>query len=104
MGWDAVYENGILRPLEPLPFTESQRVRIIVSDVSQDTGIDQESIEAAQAHSCDRGDSSLYCEGSWKYVGRCDSGARRVLVVEFLCGYKCTGEVLSPGAWVLDSS
>ncbi len=29
---DAVYENGVLRPLEPLPFDEAQRVRITVSD------------------------------------------------------------------------
>ena len=28
---DAVYENGVLRPLEPLPFGEAQRVHITVS-------------------------------------------------------------------------
>jgi predicted DNA-binding antitoxin AbrB/MazE fold protein len=29
---EAVYEHGVLRPLEPLPFTESQRVTLTVSD------------------------------------------------------------------------
>ena len=29
---DAVYENGVLRPLEPLPLKEHQRVRVTVSD------------------------------------------------------------------------
>lgn len=32
----AVYENGILRPLEPLPLHEHQRVRVTVSDVFDD--------------------------------------------------------------------
>ncbi|MBI4906839.1 MAG: antitoxin family protein [Acidobacteria bacterium] len=29
---DAVYENGVLRPLEPLPLYEAQKVHITVSD------------------------------------------------------------------------
>jgi predicted DNA-binding antitoxin AbrB/MazE fold protein len=32
----AVYENGILRPLEPLPLKENQRVSVTVSDVFED--------------------------------------------------------------------
>ena len=28
---DAIYENGVLRPLEPLDLGEQQRVRITVS-------------------------------------------------------------------------
>jgi predicted DNA-binding antitoxin AbrB/MazE fold protein len=28
---EAVYENGVLRPLEPLGLSESQRVRLVVS-------------------------------------------------------------------------
>ena len=27
---DAIYENGVLRPLEPLPFVDEARVRITV--------------------------------------------------------------------------
>jgi predicted DNA-binding antitoxin AbrB/MazE fold protein len=30
---EAVYENGVLRPLEPLPFKEHQTVSVTVSDV-----------------------------------------------------------------------
>jgi len=29
---EAVYEHGVLRPLEPLPLTEAQRVTLTVSD------------------------------------------------------------------------
>ena len=32
---DAVYEDGVLRPLERLPLAQSQRVRLIVSDEAQ---------------------------------------------------------------------
>ena len=30
---EAVYEHGVLRPLEPLALTESQRVNLTISDV-----------------------------------------------------------------------
>jgi predicted DNA-binding antitoxin AbrB/MazE fold protein len=30
---EAVYEHGVLRPLEPLSLTESQRVKLTISDV-----------------------------------------------------------------------
>jgi predicted DNA-binding antitoxin AbrB/MazE fold protein len=33
---DAVYENGVLRPLGPLPLEEHQRVRVTVSSISGD--------------------------------------------------------------------
>jgi predicted DNA-binding antitoxin AbrB/MazE fold protein len=32
----AVYENGMLRPLEPLPLKEHQQVRVTISDASVD--------------------------------------------------------------------
>jgi predicted DNA-binding antitoxin AbrB/MazE fold protein len=31
---EAIYEHGVLRPLEPLPLTESQRVRLTISEFS----------------------------------------------------------------------
>ena len=31
---EAVYENGVLRPLEPVSLAESQRVKLTISDVS----------------------------------------------------------------------
>ena len=34
---DAVYENGVLRPLEPLPLEEHQRVRVTISSISGDS-------------------------------------------------------------------
>jgi predicted DNA-binding antitoxin AbrB/MazE fold protein len=48
---DAVYENGVLRPLEPLPLEEHQRVRVTVSSVSGDSLaslIDQSFVEQAR--------------------------------------------------------
>jgi predicted DNA-binding antitoxin AbrB/MazE fold protein len=33
---DAVYENGILRLLEPLPLEEHQRVTVTISDLTSD--------------------------------------------------------------------
>jgi predicted DNA-binding antitoxin AbrB/MazE fold protein len=34
---DAIYENGVLRPLEPLLLEEHQRVRVTVSSISGDS-------------------------------------------------------------------
>jgi predicted DNA-binding antitoxin AbrB/MazE fold protein len=31
---EAIYEHGVLRPLEPLSLTESQRVKLTISDSS----------------------------------------------------------------------
>lgn len=33
---EAIYENGKLRPLEPLPLAENQHVKVTVSDISAD--------------------------------------------------------------------
>jgi predicted DNA-binding antitoxin AbrB/MazE fold protein len=50
----AVYENGVLRPLESLPLEEHQLVRVTVSDASDDSAdgwLDHEymaSVEAIQ--------------------------------------------------------
>jgi predicted DNA-binding antitoxin AbrB/MazE fold protein len=29
---DAIYENGMLRPLKPLPLEEHQRVKVVISE------------------------------------------------------------------------
>jgi predicted DNA-binding antitoxin AbrB/MazE fold protein len=34
---DAIYENGVLRPLEPLSLEEHQRVRVTISSISTDS-------------------------------------------------------------------
>jgi predicted DNA-binding antitoxin AbrB/MazE fold protein len=39
-----VYENGVLRPLEPLPLKEHQRVMVTVSDPA-DRWLDHEYVE-----------------------------------------------------------
>ena len=48
---DAVYENGVLRPLEPLPLEEHQRVRVTISSISGDSLaslVDQSFLEQAR--------------------------------------------------------
>jgi predicted DNA-binding antitoxin AbrB/MazE fold protein len=48
----AVYEDGVLRPLEPLPLTEHQEVRVTVSDASPDRAdawIDHEYLASVDA-------------------------------------------------------
>jgi predicted DNA-binding antitoxin AbrB/MazE fold protein len=48
---DAVYENGVLRPLQPLPLEEHQRVRVTVSSISSDalaSLVDQGFLEQAR--------------------------------------------------------
>ena len=48
---DAIYENGVLRPLEPLPLEENQRVRVTVSSISGDplaSLLDQSFLEQAR--------------------------------------------------------
>jgi predicted DNA-binding antitoxin AbrB/MazE fold protein len=47
---EAVYEHGLLRPLEPLELTESQRVRLTISDVSSEhSQRDLDIVKRAQA-------------------------------------------------------
>jgi predicted DNA-binding antitoxin AbrB/MazE fold protein len=47
---EAVYEHGVLRPLEPLMLGESQRVKLTISDVSTGSySRDLELIEKAKA-------------------------------------------------------
>jgi predicted DNA-binding antitoxin AbrB/MazE fold protein len=47
----AVYENGVLRPSEPLPLTEHQKVSVTVSDTRDraDPWLDHEYMEAVDA-------------------------------------------------------
>ena len=47
---EAIYENGVLRPLEPLPLTESQRVRLTIADLEGDRSrVDLNLVERARA-------------------------------------------------------
>jgi len=47
---EAVYENGVLRPLEPLPLREHQKVRVTVSDTEDPLAsmIDYAFVESAR--------------------------------------------------------
>ena len=47
---EAVYENGVLRPLEPLPLKEHQKVRVTVSDTEDPLAsmIDYAFVESAR--------------------------------------------------------
>ena len=39
---DAVYENGVLRPTQPLPFAEHERVRVTVVPDGDEDLLDQD--------------------------------------------------------------
>ena len=48
---DAIYENGVLRPLEPLPLAERQRVTVMIgigADQPRHSHLDVEFIERAK--------------------------------------------------------
>jgi predicted DNA-binding antitoxin AbrB/MazE fold protein len=38
---EAVYENGVLRPLEPLDLHEHQHVVVVVSELSPDSAVEE---------------------------------------------------------------
>jgi predicted DNA-binding antitoxin AbrB/MazE fold protein len=46
---DAVYEHGLLRPLEPLTLAESQRVKLTISDAEAGRYRDTEFLEWVEA-------------------------------------------------------
>jgi len=48
---DAVYENGVLRPLEPLKLTDHQRVCVTVESGGQDIWLDLDVVEWAMNES-----------------------------------------------------
>ncbi len=51
----AIYENGVLRPLSPLPLQERQTVQVMIVDVAEslDELTDWEFIETCRAQSVD---------------------------------------------------
>ncbi len=46
---EAVYEQGVLRPLTPVELAESQRVRLIIADASGGSQRDMAIVERARA-------------------------------------------------------
>ncbi len=49
--FEAIYENGVLRPLEPLPLTEREQVRVSVSRSAEEDWLDTEFMDACAADS-----------------------------------------------------
>ena len=47
--FDAVFENGILRPLLPLPLTEREQVKVTVSRAQNREWLDTDFMEACAA-------------------------------------------------------
>lgn len=48
---DAIFENGVLRPLTPLPLTEREQVKVQVSRSSDEAWLDAEFMDACAAES-----------------------------------------------------
>ena len=45
---DAVYENGVLRPLEPLALAENERVRVAVHSTTEEDLLDRDFLDFAK--------------------------------------------------------
>jgi predicted DNA-binding antitoxin AbrB/MazE fold protein len=74
---EAIYENGMLRPLEPLDLREHQRVTVIVEPaLSEDVLIDTEYMQACK----DEADYSI----SIDEVRRALSGIKGSLTADFI--------------------
>jgi predicted DNA-binding antitoxin AbrB/MazE fold protein len=56
--FDAIYENGLLRPLVPLSLPDHERVSVIVESVGGDDWLDQDALRLADAE----GDSAISLE------------------------------------------
>lgn len=55
---EAVYENGLLRPLEPLPLEEHQRVTVTIADATPapvERWLDREYLEEVQRRRSGKG-------------------------------------------------
>jgi predicted DNA-binding antitoxin AbrB/MazE fold protein len=55
---DAIYENGLLRPLEPLDLADQQQVSLTVESGVRNNWVDQEAVQYATAE----GDASIPLE------------------------------------------
>ena len=44
--FEAIFENGVLRPLAPIPLAEREHVRVLVSRTLADDWVDTEFIES----------------------------------------------------------
>jgi predicted DNA-binding antitoxin AbrB/MazE fold protein len=55
---EAIYEGGVLRPLQPLDLRENQRVSVIVSDSIDDEALDNDYIRFCE----DNADYSITLE------------------------------------------
>ena len=47
--FEAVFEHGVLRPLEPVPLVEREQVQVTVSRLSDDDWLDTEYMDACRA-------------------------------------------------------
>ena len=47
--FEAIFENGVLRPLEPVSLTEKEQVKVTVSRSADDDWLDTEYMEACRA-------------------------------------------------------
>lgn len=47
--FEAIFENGVLRPLEPVPLVEREQVKVTVSRPADDDWLDTEYMDACRA-------------------------------------------------------
>lgn len=47
--FSAIFENGVLRPLEPVPLTENEQVQVTVSRAADEDWLDTEYMDSCRA-------------------------------------------------------
>lgn len=75
---DAIYENGLFRPLEPLSLPDQQRVVLTVESGADQDWLDQEAVAWATSE----GDPSIPLEEVRKRLARIEGSLADVVISE----------------------
>ncbi|MDZ4779012.1 MAG: antitoxin family protein [Planctomycetia bacterium] len=76
--FDAIYENGLLRPLEPLNLTDHERVSVTVESSGEGQWLDVEAIDWASKE----GDATISVEEVRSRLAKLGSSLSESVIVE----------------------
>jgi predicted DNA-binding antitoxin AbrB/MazE fold protein len=75
---DAIYENGVLQPLEPLNLPEHERVSITVESANDEDWLDHDAMRMAEAE----GDPSIPLEAVRKALASIPGSLAETVIAE----------------------
>jgi predicted DNA-binding antitoxin AbrB/MazE fold protein len=75
---DALYENGLLRPLEPLNLPDQQRVSVTVESGADDDWLDHDALAWAK----EEGDPSISLADVRQRLSKCMGSLSDVVIAE----------------------